>query len=518
MLVGTIGSPRRALVEGSGRITIAAGTTDEVVVGWWIGGEDRWYIPEREVTVRQSLVQGAPVVMTAIRIPGGDATHTVYGAVQGPRELAVIEIANKARAPIVGVLTISGPGARNVSVVGSTVRVDGFALLTLPRPPLRTASAQSLADLEAVVTNGAAGEGPAGLSDHHEGAFALMVPVSQAATIRASVLIGGSSSVALNGTPVLGSLPEVHTAASGWGVHLARGPRLTSPDQERNELLRSLIGGALLAAEPAIADRATSVRTRAVLARAFDAIGLHAEAGALLENIDDHQGRRGMIDDARAVGSAVDPVDGLLTTATVVDALAHHAWVTSDAVFAETFAPAAAGAVEAIVKATRKDDSLRPLLACAGSLRELFVAANDPCAAAQAKKMWERFGSPWPLPSVALPPLPASSAGGSFVPDDPLRLAAAIRAAADDFARVGPDGAVDLFGAFVPSWRGSSFEVRNVAVPGGRLSAAVRWHGQRAAVLWEVDGPLQVTITCRSIDPAWSASGRRGDALLALSA
>ena len=104
------------------------------------------------------------------------------------------------------------------------------------------------------------------------------------------------------------------------------------------------------------------------------------------------------------------------------------------------------------------------------------------------------------------------------MPDDALRLAAAIRASADDVARVGPDGAVDLFGAFAPSWRGSSFDVRNVAVPGGRLSAAVRWHGQRAAVLWEVDGPNDVTITCRSIDSAWSASGRGGDALLASSA
>ena len=518
MLVGTIGSPRRALVEGSGRITVGVGTPDEVVIGWWIGGEDRWYIPEREITVRQSLVQGAPVVMTAIRIPGGDATHTVFGAVQGPRELAVIEIANKARAPIVGVLTVSGPGARNVRVDGSTVRIDGFPLITLARGPLRTASAESLGELEAVVTGGAATDGPSGLGGPNACAFALMVPVSQATTIRASVLIGASSSIALSGTPVLGSLPDVHTAASGWGRHLDRGPRLTSPDHERSEHLRALIGGALLAAEPAIADRTTSVRVRAVLARAFDAVGLHVEAGALLENIDDHQGRRGVIDDAGAAGPAVDPLDGLLTTATVVDALAHHAWVTSDVVFAETFAPAAAGAVEAIVKACRKNDALHPLLACAGSLRALFVTANDPRAAAQANSVWERFGSPWPPPSVSLPPLPASSAGGSFVPDDALRLAAAIRASADDVARVGPDGAVDLFGAFAPSWRGSSFDVRNVAVPGGRLSAAVRWHSQRAAVLWEVDGPNDVTITCRSIDPAWSASGRGGDALLASSA
>ncbi len=518
MLVGTIGSPRRALVEGSGQITIAAGTTDEVVVGWWVGAEDRWYIPEREITIRQSLVQGVPVVMTAIRIPGGDATHTVYGAVQGARELAVVEIANKARAPIVCVLTVSGAGARNVSVDGSTVRVDGFALITLPRPPMRTASAASLSDLENMVTSGNAGEGTDGLSTKDSGAFALMIPVSQATTFRASVLVGATSSIALNGTPVLGSLPDVHTAASGWGVHLARGPRLTSPDPERNERLRAVIGGALLAAEPLIADPSSSVRTRAVLARAFDAVGLHAEAGALLDGIDEHQGRRGLIDDARHAGSSVDPLDGLVSTAAVVDALAHHAWVTSDPIFAETFAPAAAGAVEAIVKAVRKDDALRPLLACAGSLRSLFATANDPHAASQARAIWERFGSPWPLPPVVLPPLAAFSSGGSFVPDDPLRLAAAIRSSADGVAQVAPGGSIDLFASFVSAWRGSSFDARNIAVPGGRLSAAVRWHGARAALLWEVDGPNDVTITCRSIDATWSAIGRRGDALLAASA
>ncbi len=517
-MVGTIGSPRRALVEGSGRITIGAGTADEVLVGWWIGAEDRWYIPEREITIRQTLVQGAPVVMTAIRIPGGDATHTVFGAVQGPRELAVIEIANKARAPLVCVLTVSGPGARNVSVDGATVRVDGFALLTLPRPPMRTAAAASLADLEAIVTVGDAASGETGLGARDAGAFALLLPVSQATSIRASLLVGATSTIAMNGTPVLSSLPDVHTAASGWAVHLARGPRLSSPDRERNERVRAVIGGALLAAEPVIADSSTSVRTRAVLARAFDAAGLHAEAGALLDGIDEHQARGGLIGDALSAGSRSDIEASLHTTAAVIDALAHHAWVTDDAIFAETFAPAAAGAAEAIVKAARKDDRLRPLLASAGSLRALFITGSDLRAATQAKAMWERFGSPWPLPPLPLPPLPASSAGGSFVPDDPLRLAAAIRSSCDELASVGPDGSIDLFRGFDASWRGSSFDVRNVAVPGGRLSAAVRWHGQRAAVLWEVEGPNDVTITCQSIDPSWSATGRRGDALLAASA
>ena len=254
---------------------------------------------------------------------------------------------------------------------------------------------------------------------------------------------------------------------------------------------------------------------RAVLARAFDAVGLHAEAGALLDGIDDRQGRRGVIDDVLIPGAVRSASDELLTTSTVVDALAHHAWVTGDTVFAETFAPAAAGAVEAIVKAARKDDAFRPLLACAGSLVAMFGVANDHRAAKQAQAVWERFDSPWPLPPVPLPQLAASSAGGSFVPDDPLRLAAAIRAAADGVAQVASDGSIDLFAAFHLSWRGTSFEGRNIAVPGGRLSVAVRWHDTRPALLWEVEGPNDVTLTCRALDPMWKAFGRGGDALLA---
>ena len=514
MLVGTIGSPRRATVEGSGRLTLAARSPEELVIGWWIGAEDRWYLPEREITIRQSLVQGAPVVMTSIRVPGGDVTHTVYGAVQGPRELAVLEIANKARAPIVGVLTISGPGVGRVSLNGSVVRIDGFPLITLPRPPMRTAAADDLAHLAAVVEGGHAVEGVTGLIGSAQ-VFALLFPISQATSLRCSVLVGASSAIALNGSPVLASLPDIHTSAAGWGIHLARGPRLVSPDRELGERLQAVIGGALLAAEPAIADPATTIRTRAVLARAFHAIGLHPEAGALLDGIDDHQGRRGVIDDDVVDGGGRSASDELLTTAVVVEALAHHAWITGDKVFAETFTPAAAGAVEAIVKAARKNDAFRPLLACARSLVAMFTVANDPRAGRQAQAVWERFGSPWPLPSVPLPPLPAASSGGSFVPDDPLRLAAAVRAAADGLAQVSFDGSIDLLAAFQPTWRGSSFEVRNVAVPGGRLSAAVRWHGARPAILWEVDGTNDVTLSCRALDPAWSAAGRGGDALLA---
>ena len=42
---------------------------------------------------------------------------------------------------------------------------------------------------------------------------------------------------------------------------------------------------------------------------------------------------------------------------------------------------------------------------------------------------------------------------------------------------------------------------------------ALRWHGPRPAVLWEIDGP-GVVLRCSGLDPSWSAATARGEALL----
>jgi hypothetical protein len=74
---------------------------------WWIGADDRWHLPSREAAVRQSLVGGAPVVETAMRVPGGDLVHRVWAArdsVAG--EVVVVEIENASRLPVAVALSI----------------------------------------------------------------------------------------------------------------------------------------------------------------------------------------------------------------------------------------------------------------------------------------------------------------------------------------------------------------------------------------------------------------------------
>jgi hypothetical protein len=114
-----------------------------------------------------------------------------------------------------------------------------------------------------------------------------------------------------------------------------------------------------------------------------------------------------------------------------------------------------------------------------------------------------------------LPPAP----GGPALRDGLLVLAsldAARRLAAvtTSLCRPAPGGAA-LLGGLPPAWFGQSVEIYRApaAAPGTSVGFGVRWHGDRPAVLWEASPGVR--LTAPSIDPAWSASAERGDALLA---
>ncbi|HJR25149.1 MAG TPA: hypothetical protein VJ804_06725, partial [Acidimicrobiales bacterium] len=66
------------------------------------------------------------------------------------------------------------------------------------------------------------------------------------------------------------------------------------------------------------------------------------------------------------------------------------------------------------------------------------------------------------------------------------------------------------------SWYGQGWEVHDLPTASGKLSFAVRWHGERPALLWELErhDDKPVAITAPALDPAWSTTESRGEALL----
>ncbi len=81
-------------------------------------------------------------------------------------------------------------------------------------------------------------------------------------------------------------------------------------------------------------------------------------------------------------------------------------------------------------------------------------------------------------------------------------------------ARAVGGGTAELLGAGMPtSWLGANFEVYDLPIgPSTRVSYAVRWHGDRPAVLWETTGPV-VPLSAPSVAPDWSTAEPKGEAL-----
>ncbi|MEI6571515.1 MAG: hypothetical protein WCO36_08810, partial [Actinomycetes bacterium] len=120
-LVGSVGSSARAEVDERGAIFPIDNAWS---LGWWIGGDDRWHVPARESSVRQSAVESAPVLETLVHVPNGNIIQRVYG-VSGPAGLIVVDIQNRSPGAAVIAFTINGSAARPVR----SVSLDGNTLV-----------------------------------------------------------------------------------------------------------------------------------------------------------------------------------------------------------------------------------------------------------------------------------------------------------------------------------------------------------------------------------------------------
>ena len=65
------------------------------------------------------------------------------------------------------------------------------------------------------------------------------------------------------------------------------------------------------------------------------------------------------------------------------------------------------------------------------------------------------------------------------------------------------------------AWLGANFECHKlVASPEHLISFAVRWHGEKPALLWEIDGPIGARVVASAVDHTFSSTEMRGETLL----
>ena len=221
-LVGVLGGSRGATVDPLGTIAPERALWK---LEWWIGADDRWHLPSREAAVRQTLVDDMPVVRTAMRIPGGDATHEVYG-VAG--DAVVVDVENASPAPFVVAFVVRGAGS--VRLDDTTITVDSVPAITALRPPSRWAAGADDSTREVVIA-GEAHDLP--MPPRRDRAArleaAFLYPVAHRTRLRLAVALGRHDRPEVTALD-LTALPDAATVVRGWQAQLDRGMRVELPD------------------------------------------------------------------------------------------------------------------------------------------------------------------------------------------------------------------------------------------------------------------------------------------------
>jgi hypothetical protein len=177
--------------------------------------------------------------------------------------------------------------------------------------------------------------------------------------------------------------------------------------------------------------------------------------------------------------------------------------------------PAAAwlNEVALAAEAVARSRTAKPLAprALSAAVRVLSLAGEDQ-AARDAQLLWRGLvdTSHAPDAAVMISSLARAAAEAAAIEE---RL---VRAVSPDEARVFSDGIAPANG-IASSLRGTNFEAHGLpAGPLHRVSLAVRWHGENAALLWEVDGPPGLRLSS-GVDARFATSEPRGEALLRMS-
>ena len=521
--VGTTNGGPLAVVDGHGAVHALDGAWS---IDWWAGADDRWHLAGEEAAVRRRLVDATPVVETAMRVPTGDAVARAYGArIAGvAHDLVAFEVANETTLPFALAVVLRADAVR---VEGSVAVLNGSVAVRFARPPSRALGAGDVATVRAGVLAGDAVE----LAGRVEApVVALLFPLAHTARLRATLVVAEEADAAAPDGAV-GETPEADQVARGWRAQLDRGLALRLPDERLTAAVDLARAEALLAAGGTLDDAGTD--QLAALLEALAHQGFVDEAWRIAGELLDRQ---------RLNGRFGRGTSGRQVTVAVLRSLGALAGTHVGAELGERVAGPLAKAAH---RAAKDDEAgaAEALQAAAGLLR----SADQPDAAAVSEGAAAKRRTAPPL----VEPLDRLVATGSVLGGDtgdgtatadassrgphPVDGWVALRyatPAAELLARVRPGlvddsshadtgPSLDLFAGFPSAWLGQSVEVHEAPTRFGSLSCAVRWHGARPALLWDLQPPegralpAGLTLRAPALDPSWSTTEPRGEALLA---
>lgn len=563
--LGVLGAGRLGAVDGSGGLHPAGAGW---ALRWWIGAEDRWHVPTVEAAVRQAQLDDTPVVETRVRVAGGDVVHRAY-AVTGPggATALVTEITNETPVPVAVALVVDGADAR----ADGAALVVGDHTVRLPRPPSQWVAPAAFlplphhATLRVAVSRGEAPD-PGGLPDAERVAagwgsqagagtrWSLPEPTITSATsvARGFLLLHGTEALVAEARRAVGQAVDRPAVADGQGLTggwdgpmAATGQALVAIGPEPAPALDAVVAkaGHWIERKRRVRKHRKDPRRAGLLPAGPQPPVIGAAAQAYL---DDWWSIAGLLRAARLLEDG-DQREASVDAWRFARGLAHDvdrsiAAVGLDAVPAGPDRPLDAGVVGLVVGAALGAvDPEAPLAAATLDLvRKELTTDTGGVRAGVLSDGW----SPWLTALLAkveiglgdrrgLDRLRAMAGRGAWPelvdgePRVPVELAEHHAAATAAFLLAvrsllvverGPHLARPDTLAVLPvvpdEWLGQGIELHDAATDLGTFGFAVRWHGDRPALLWELDAKRPCRIVAPALDPGWSSTEPRGEALL----
>lgn len=513
---------------------------------WWIGADDRWHRASTEVAVRQVIAGVEASVETRLRVPGGDVISRTVAVPHGGTTLAVVEIENATPVPVALAVVLSVSGS--ISISEDAVLVDGTEVMRAGRAIARVCIGSDLTDLATSVENGEALP-PAELDlPAAAGCVAAVFPLPHTAKLQ---YVTGINSVERLPRPQ--DLPPLDAVDRGWTGHLATGARVDVADEAlgrvANAARRHLLVGSMLSTEapfwtvgvepwvPALAAVALDMwghhgEAEELLLSALgrDDLAIHAvrsteEAGALLWALASRLERAGDPDlEAALVPWIEEAVLGLTARSrrdrsNDGEVIAWRAVGLASA--ASLLSRASTGHfgqdfVDALPELIGELDQTDTTLAMTLAGRRLDTPSRSDPAGWLAMRCGFDDMSLRALVAGASPTGAIALAGRLQHPLASALVLIAVRTAVVD-EPAGAGGPISVLPRPEEVWIGAPIEGHDLPVTGGTVSFAVRWHGDRPALLWDlqlVESGPSPTVSCPGLDVAWSDDRPKGEALL----
>ncbi|MDP6900826.1 MAG: hypothetical protein QGF99_02435 [Acidimicrobiales bacterium] len=540
-LLGNLDSSERIAVDRRGLVAVRPGSWS---LDWWLRVDDDWIFPSEHGAVRQRLIDGAPVVETVIRAAGGDLIHRVYVA-RADSEYLVVEVDNQATRPVALAWAIrpydhlGGGRVENIELDDRTLHVDGQVGVICGRTPGRFITGSGGIDpaLSLDTTEG----GPKSVvCEQGMASAALITPLVHGATLRCMVPLGTSPD-----SQPTSKIPTASQVARGWGHHAVNASRFVLPaghvndvfDASRQSLLLASTGEDLV---PAPGGPPHTASDEAAVLIGLAECGYEAAVRQILISRAKRQDRMGAvihndIDVTSATLAAAGRALEIAPDTALSEALSEFAADGARWILANPDPSAREGLLSAnrILKSVGADKAVRELEELIPSVivpdTQKSHDTGDVNVLEMAKSAFDQlatdpetvFAKMEQLASLASPTmnwptcLDPSTKNGTAGAGHDLRVSAwfvrsLLRLLVDDtgdqlrFALVWPK-----------EWLGLGAEVHGLPTRYGNVSWAVRWHADRPAVLWEVDGgPTNLKVQVPGLDPQFEGEGPVGEELL----